>query len=209
MTTLARTLGLGLLVLAACRRSPPAPAATSSAPNPPAPAAASSPGSSEPAVPTSPVCAAQVELDGLDTRVAVPLLPMMANHQKQNMRDHLLAVQQIVLGASRDDFAGVEQAVGRIGFTPQMGQMCQHMGAGAKGFTEQALAFHHIADSIAEAARRRDRAGVLAALGKTLQACTGCHAAFRQAVVDQATWTRLTSMTAPSGPPPEAAAPDR
>lgn len=31
-------------------------------------------------------------LDGMDTRAPVPLLPMMANHQKQNMRAHLQAV---------------------------------------------------------------------------------------------------------------------
>jgi hypothetical protein len=167
---------LALLALVACR-SPAAPVP----PSPP------------------PACAAQASLDDLDARVAVPLLPMMANHQKQNMRDHLLAVQEIVLAAGRDDFAGVETAAGRIGFSPRMGQMCTHMGAGAAGFTEQALAFHHTADSIASAARQRDRAAVMAALGKTLQACTGCHEVYRQRVVDDATWTRLTSKAAPAG----------
>jgi hypothetical protein len=124
---------------------------------------------------------------------------MMANHQKENMRDHLLAVQEIILAAGREDFAGIEKAASRIGFSPQMGQMCTHMGAGAKGFTEQALAFHHTADSIAAAARQHDRAGVMTALGSTLQACTGCHQTYRQHVVDQATWTRLTSMAVPAG----------
>ena len=62
-------------------------------------------------VPSAPVapptaCAAHAALEQIDTRVAVPLLPMMANHQKQNMRDHLLAVQEIVLAAGRDDFSG-------------------------------------------------------------------------------------------------------
>jgi hypothetical protein len=144
------------------------------------------------------VCAARDALDDMDTRVAVPLLPMMANHQKQNMRDHLLAVQEIILAVVRNDFAGVEKAATRVGYSPQMGQMCTHMGAGAKGFTEQALAFHHTADSIGAAARQRDRSAVLTALGNTLQTCTGCHEAFRQHVVDEATWKRLTSMTPPA-----------
>ena len=144
-------------------------------------------------------CAARASLDDLDTRIAVPLLPRMANHQKQNMRDHLLAVQEIVLAAGRDDFAAVEKAASRVGDSPEMGRMCTHMGAGAKGFTEQALAFHHTADSIGVAARLRDRAGVMTALGQTLQACTGCHETYRQHVVDEATWTRLTSMAAPTG----------
>ena len=174
---------VGLLAAASCKNVPP-----------PSPASAPST-AAEP----SPGCAARSSLDEMDTRIAVPLLPMMANHQKQNMRDHLLAVQEIILATGRDDFAGVEKAASRVGYSPQMGQMCTHMGAGAKGFTEQAVAFHHTADSIGAAARRRDRAAVLTALGNTLQACTGCHEAFRQHVVDEATWKRLTSMALPPG----------
>ena len=147
----------------------------------------------------SPICEAHASLDEMDTRVPVPLLPMMANHQKQNMRDHLLAVQEIILASGRNDFAGVERAATRIGYSAEMGKMCTHMGAGAQGFTEQALAFHHTADSIATAARKHDRPAVMTALGTTLQACTACHETFRQRVVDQATWTRLTSMPAPTG----------
>jgi hypothetical protein len=75
--------------------------------------------------------------------------------------------------------------------------MCTHTGAGAPGFTEQALAFHHTADGIGVAAHRRDRKAVMKALGATLQACTGCHETFRQRVVDEATWSRLTPTALP------------
>jgi hypothetical protein len=78
-----------------------------------------------------------------------------------------------------------------------MGQMCNHMGAGAPGFTEQALAFHHTADKIGAAARKRDMPGVVSALGETLATCTGCHATFKQKVVDEATWASLTGRTSP------------
>ncbi len=108
---------------------------------------------------------------------------MMAHHQKQNMRDHLVAVQDIVTGLGKDDFEGVARAADRLGSSPQMTQMCSHLGAGAPGFTERALAFHRTADEIGVAAQARDRAGVLAALGKTLSACTGCHATFKQQLV--------------------------
>jgi hypothetical protein len=145
----------------------------------------------------APPPAAHASLEMLDTRVPVPLLPMMAHHQKANMRDHLLAVQEIVVATAAADFPAVQRAASRIGFSPQMGQMCSHMGAGAKGFTEQALAFHHTADSIGRAARNEDRDGVMKALGATLQACTGCHETFRQSIVDEATWARLTSMPPP------------
>jgi hypothetical protein len=137
-------------------------------------------------------------LEQMDPRIPVPLLPMMANHQKQNMRDHLLAVQEMVTALATDDFAAVEKAAGRIGFSEQMGAMCAHMGAGAPGFTDQALNFHHAADRIATAARARDRARVLTELGATLQTCTSCHATWKQLVVDEPTWQRLASSAPPT-----------
>jgi len=100
------------------------------------------------------------------------------------------------MGLATEDYGRVETAAGRIGYTEQMGMMCRHMGAGAPGFTEQALAFHHTADTIAAAARQHDRDGVTRALGTTLQACTGCHAVFRQRVVDEQAW-RQSGATMP------------
>jgi hypothetical protein len=124
-------------------------------------------------------------LDGLDARTPVPLLPMMAQHQKENMRDHLVVVQRIVSATARGDFAEVALASQGIGYSEAMGRMCEHMGAGAPGFTEQALAFHRTADGIAHAAARKDAAAVLGALSDTLSACTSCHASYKQRVVDQ------------------------
>jgi hypothetical protein len=140
-------------------------------------------------------------LDELDARAPLPLLPMMANHQKQNMRDHLVAVQEILSAVAVDDFSTVERAAGRMGFSEPMAQMCTHMGAGATGFTERALDFHHTADTIAVAARAQDHAAVVAALGKTLSACTGCHAAFKQQVMDEATWRQVTGAASTAGHP--------
>lgn len=148
---------------------------------------------------TPPGGSPQAVLDTMDTRTPVPLVPMMANHQKQNMRDHLAAVQEIVAAVATNDFPAVEKAAGRIGFSEQMGMMCQHMGAGAPSFTEAALNFHRTADSITEAAKRKNATGVLTALNATLSTCTSCHATFKQEVVDDTTWATLTKQTAPSG----------
>lgn len=169
-----------LLVVGSCSREAPT-APVASAPGPTGPAAA-------PAPPT-----ACDTLEAIDKRAPVPLLPMMANHQKQNMRDHLVAVQEIVSALATEDYAVIERAAGRIGFSEQMGQMCSHMGAGAPGFTDLALTFHRTADTITTAAQQRDRVAVTRALGATLQTCTGCHDTFRQSVVDQATFDRLTA----------------
>jgi hypothetical protein len=138
-------------------------------------------------------------LDTLDTRAPVPLVPMMANHQKQNMREHLAVVQEIVAAVAANDFAAIEKAAGRIGYTEEEGAMCKHMGAGASGFTEAALHFHHTADSIAAAAKQQDAQGVLTALSTTLSTCTGCHSRFKQQVVDDVTWAATTKQPAPTG----------
>ncbi len=122
-------------------------------------------------------------LDRLDSRKPVPLLPAMAQHQKQNMRDHLAVVQEVVAAVATQDFAKAAQSAKRMGYSEAMGQMCEHMGSGAPGFTEQALAFHHSADRIAEAAVAKDSAAVLNALGETLAACTTCHASYKQKLV--------------------------
>jgi len=134
----------------------------------------------------------------MDARSGLPLLPMMANHQKQNMREHLVAVQAIVAALATDDFAQVAKAAGKLGFSDEMGRMCTHMGSGAPGFTEQALAFHHTADGIAAAARARDKPRVLEELSATLEACTSCHAAWKQQVVDEASWEKLTLLPPPT-----------
>jgi len=135
---------------------------------------------------------AQPVADALDTRIPVPLLPRMAQHQRENMRDHLAAVQEILASVAQNDFAGVEKAAARIESSAQMQAMCQHMGMGAPGFTELALNFHRTADAIAPAARKRDEKEVLKALSATVSTCVGCHATYRQQIVDEATWQRLS-----------------
>ena len=174
------TLVLAALVGTACRGAPAAEAKATAAPsaNETVAAAVAAPVTEAPAT-VSP----HAVLDRMDSRVPVPLLPMMANHQKENMREHLQAVQEVVAAAAVDDFDKVAEAAKRMGFSETMARMCEHMGAGAPGFTEQALAFHHTADEIATAANDRNSPAMLLALSKTLRACTNCHATFKQQVV--------------------------
>ena len=147
------------------------------------------------ALASSDACQPIAELNALDPRRPVPLQPMMAWHQKQNMREHLEAIERIVDGLARENWKDIRLASARIESSPQMQQMCQHMGAGAEGFTEQALEFHRRADAIGEAARAQDAQAVLQATSKTLQSCTSCHAQFRQDVVDADTWMARTGQT--------------
>jgi hypothetical protein len=139
------------------------------------------------------------ELNALDPRAPVPLQPMMAWHQKQNMQEHLVAIQRITDALSREDWDAVSSAASMIALSPQMQMQCEHMGAGADGFTEAALDFHHRAEAIARAAEEKDIAAVLGATAHTLDACTRCHATYRQDVVDAATWESRTGSAVEAG----------
>lgn len=120
-----------------------------------------------------------------DTRTPLPLSLPMANHQKQNMRAHLEAVQAIVAGLAGKDFPVIETAASAMGYSREMEGQCQRMGAGAPGFAERAIAFHRTADEIAAAARRKDADGVLTSLSRTLAQCTGCHANYKQEILGE------------------------
>lgn len=132
-----------------------------------------------------------------DGRAPLLLLPMMAEHQKASMRDHLAAVHDVLAALQAHDLPAVEKAGARLGTTEEMRNMCNHMGAATPGFTDRALAFHQTADGIGQAARARDEVGVMTALTATLATCVGCHAAFRQEVVDPATWEKAVGKPAP------------
>ncbi|NOX98489.1 MAG: cytochrome c, partial [Verrucomicrobia bacterium] len=128
---------------------------------------------------------AQDQLDEMDTRRPVPLVPMMANHQKENMRDHLVVVQEIVQALSEGDFAAIEKSASRISYSEQQEQMCARMGAGAEGFADLGADFHRTADTIIEAAKAKDMEATLKAVSNTLARCTSCHSQYRQDIVDK------------------------
>jgi cytochrome c556 len=92
---------------------------------------------------------------------------------------------------SAGDFSTVETNASRIGFSEEVGQMCERMGAGAPGFNEMALNFHHTADTITVPAKARDSAATLKAVSATLQTCVACHAVYRQQIVDASEWEKL------------------
>ncbi|MCI0536609.1 MAG: hypothetical protein L0Z50_15425 [Verrucomicrobiales bacterium] len=52
----------------------------------------------------TPLAHATQLVDPLDKRIPVPLLGRMAAHQRENMRDHLAAVQEIIAAVSAGDF---------------------------------------------------------------------------------------------------------
>lgn len=130
---------------------------------------------------------------GPDLRKPLPLLEFMAEHQKKNMREHLEAIRDIVSGFAKKDFKVIKEASLNLGSSPQMNMMCDHMGKGAPGFTTMALQMHKNADQIVLAADKKDFTAVVKATEKTLHSCTSCHAVFKQQIVSETEWNKLTN----------------
>ncbi len=118
-----------------------------------------------------------------DKRAPVPMTPQMSQHQLSNMREHLVAIQEIVAGMAKKNFKAMEAAAKKLGTSPEMTAMCEHMGKGAPGFTELGMAFHKSGDELAAAAGKKNMSLFLTKLDNTLQKCTACHAQFRQEIV--------------------------
>jgi hypothetical protein len=141
------------------------------------------------AVPSS---SAQDELSRLDTRAPDPLTPAMAWDQKQRMLAFMAAIEQVSQGLADDDWEMVTRAAAVLGTSPEARAKCRDRSGAADAISAMALEFRCRGDTIGEAARARDRVAALRATSETLKACNGCHAVFRQDVVDASTWRLRT-----------------
>ncbi|MDO9182248.1 MAG: hypothetical protein Q7U04_07555 [Bacteriovorax sp.] len=127
-----------------------------------------------------------------DTRKPLPLTAMMAEHQKQNMRGHLEAIRDLTEAFISKNFKQIEDAGKRLGTSPEMNMMCDHMGRGAPGFTEMALRMHSEADKITDAGQKKNLKAAMVATNRTLQHCTACHAVYKQEIISEVDWKKAT-----------------
>lgn len=131
-------------------------------------------------LPVSPMLAAED-----DARVAVEMPSMMRTHMLANMRDHLLALQQIqsTLAAGEYD-AAAAIAEQRLGMSSLRSHGASHMaGFMPQGMQDTGSAMHQAASRFAVAARdaavTRDLPRVLASLSEVTAQCVACHANYR------------------------------
>jgi hypothetical protein len=120
-----------------------------------------------------------------DGRELVRMPEMMRTHMRANMRDHLLALQQIqsALAAGRYDTAA-DVAEQRLGMTSMeihgASRMAQFM---PQAMQDTGAAMHRAASHFAiiaqDAAITRDLPRALDALSKLTAQCTACHAGYR------------------------------
>ena len=120
-----------------------------------------------------------------DARQLVSFPEAMRVHTIANMRDHLLALQEIDVALSRNDFdQAAKVAEGRLGMSslelhgaahiaPYMPQGMQDIG------TQMHRAASRFAVEAQNASVSNDVRPALAALGIVMQQCVACHSAYR------------------------------
>ncbi|NPV23051.1 hypothetical protein [Bradyrhizobium aeschynomenes] len=120
-----------------------------------------------------------------DARERVAFPPELAEHTLANMRDHLLALQQIneALAAGDMDQAG-RIAEQRLGMTSlRLHGAAEVVRFMPRGMQEAGTAMHKAASRFAIEAQNAGVTGeikpALTALAETMAACVGCHAGYR------------------------------
>jgi len=115
----------------------------------------------------------------IDERTSLHLSPMMKQHQLTNMRDHLAAVQEIIIQIGLGNFSQASNtAHQKLGLTKEMEAMCSSFGSDT--FKELGIRFHKSADDLGVILEKGNTEDSLAALGKTMSYCVACHAQFKQ-----------------------------
>ncbi len=120
-----------------------------------------------------------------DSRIRVEMPPMMREHMLRNMRDHLLALEQITrFLASQEYDRAADIAEGRLG----MSSLDDHGAAHMEKFMPPEMgaigsSMHRAASRFAIAARDAEVDGgpnaAFAALSDVMQQCVACHSAYR------------------------------
>ncbi|MDQ6979333.1 MAG: cytochrome C [Mariprofundaceae bacterium] len=114
-----------------------------------------------------------------DSRISLKLPPAMRQNQLAMMREHLKAVDAIVMNIAEGKFDEASNiAHDKLGLTPKMKKMCAMYGNDQ--FKDLGFAFHDSADELGEVLKTKDIKRSLKALHKTMDKCISCHATFRQ-----------------------------
>jgi len=120
-----------------------------------------------------------------DTRQVVHFPEGLRIHTLANMRDHLLALQQINEALAKQEFEEVARiSESRLGSTSLEAhgahQLAPYM---PKGMQDFGSAMHVAASRLAivamDAGATGDHRPTLAALGQVMKQCVACHAAYR------------------------------
>jgi len=118
---------------------------------------------------------------GEDQREFVQLPPMMQEHLLSNMRDHLVALNEVLSKMAVGDLDGAAQiAEWRLGMSSLESHGASHMSKFMpEGMRQAGTVMHREASRFALKAQEGDALPAYRALSAVTAACVACHSAYR------------------------------
>ena len=116
-----------------------------------------------------------------DTRQLVQLPKMMQEHMMSNMRDHLLAINEILsyMGSGDLDMAA-EVAEQRLGMSSLQSHGASHIAKFMpEGMRQAGMSMHRAASRFAMKAQEGELLPAYRSLSEVTSACVACHTAYR------------------------------
>lgn len=116
-----------------------------------------------------------------DSRELVELPEMMQNHMLANMRDHLAALDEILLSLGEENFdQAAEIAENRLGMSSLDDHGAKHMAQFMpEGMQATGTAMHRAASRFALRAEEGDALAAYKSMQEITAACVACHSAYR------------------------------
>jgi hypothetical protein len=116
-----------------------------------------------------------------DARQLVELPEMMQQHMMANMRDHLVAINEILVHMSNDELEkAAEIAESRLGMSSLKSHGASHMARFMpEGMRDTGTGMHKAASRFAIKAQEGEAMTAYKALSEITSACVECHAGYR------------------------------
>ena len=118
---------------------------------------------------------------GEDTRQLVELPEMMQHHMMSNMRDHLLAINEILINMTKGELdKAAEIAETRLGMSSLESHGASHMAKFMPdGMRQAGTSMHRAASRFAIKAEEGEELPAYKILSEITSACVACHTGFR------------------------------
>ena len=126
-------------------------------------------------------CSYRISLADDDSRKLVQLPEMMQQHMMSNMRDHLVAINEILIKMANGDFdKAAEVAEYRLGMSSLKSHGASHMAKFMpEGMRQAGTAMHKAASRFALKAQEEEILPAYNALSEVTSACVACHSGYR------------------------------
>lgn len=132
-------------------------------------------------VPALVMVCGNISIAAEDTRQWVELPKMMQQHMMTNMRDHLVAINEVLINMANGELEkAAEVAEFRLGMSSLESHRASHMAKFMPtGMRQAGMSMHRAASRFALIAEEGDSLPAYKALSRVTSACVACHSGYR------------------------------